>query len=118
MELNIGIKDEQKEFLVKTVNDFSLSGIEEIIQALVKEILNKYDSKIVFEEVRCVGECFSNDQFIKVKFDENVITKMKYIFSQYDFEDYDSELEELSKVIRCIIIFADQECDLSRIFLK
>ena len=118
MEINIGIKDEQKEFLTKTVNEYSLSGIEETIQLLVKEILNKYDSKIVFEEVRCVGECFSNDQFVKVKLDEKDISKMKDIFSQYDFEDYDSEEEELSKVIRSIIIFADQECDLSKVFIK
>ena len=117
MELNIGIKDEQKEFLTQTTNDYSLSGIEKTIQLLVKEMLNNFDSKIVFGEVRCVGECFSNDQFLKVKFDENDIEKMKDIFLQYDFEDYDSEEEELSKVIRCILIFADQECDLNKIFI-
>jgi len=118
MELNIGIKDEQKEFVNKTANDFSLSGIEETIQLLVKEMLNKFDSQIVFGEVRCVGECFSNDQFLKIKLEEKDIDKMKDIFLQYDFEEYDSEEEELSKVIRCIIIFADQECDLNKIFLN
>jgi len=117
MELNIGIKDEQKEFLNQTVSDFSFSGIEEAIQVLVKEILNEFDSQILFGEVRCVGECFSNDQFVKVKLDERDIAKMKDIFSKFDFEDYDSEEEELSKVIRCIIIFADQECDLSKVFV-
>ena len=111
MEINIGIKDEQKEFLTKTVNEYSLSGIEETIQLLVKEMVNKYDSKNVFEEVRCVGECFSNDQFIKVKLDGKDIEKMKDIFRQYDFEDYESEEEELSKVIRCIISYVDKECD-------
>ena len=118
MELNIGIKSEQKEFLNQTASEFSLSGIEETIQLLVKVMVNKYDSKNVFEEVRCVGECFSNDQFIKVKLDGKSIEKMKDIFRQYDFEDYESEEEELSKVIRCIITFADQECDLSKVFLK
>ena len=40
---------------------------------------------------------------------------MREIFQQYDFEDYDSE-EELSKIIRSIINFADQEGDLNKIF--
>ena len=118
MELNIGIKDEQKEFLKQTATEFSLSGIEETIQLLVKEMLNKFDNQIVFGEVRCVGECFSNDEFLKVKLDEKDIAIMKNIFLEYDFEEYDSEEEELSKVIRCIIIFADQECDLNKIFIK
>ena len=41
---------------------------------------------------------------------------MKEIFQQFDFEDYDSEEEELSKIIRSIINFADQEGDLNKIF--
>ena len=118
MQLNFGIKDEQKEFINQTANDYSLSGIEETIQLLVKEILNNSDPIIVFEEVRCVGECFSNDQFVKVKLDETDISKMKDIFCKFDFEDYSSEEEELSKVIRCIINYADKECDLSKIFIK
>jgi|TARA_B100002049_G_scaffold155124_1_gene115766 hypothetical protein len=41
---------------------------------------------------------------------------MREIFQQYDFEDYDSEEEELSKIVRSIINFADQEGDLNKIF--
>ena len=41
---------------------------------------------------------------------------MKGIFKKYDFEDYDSEEEELSKIVRSIINYADQEADIEKIF--
>ena len=116
MELNISLKDEQKEFLDQIVNDYSLEGIEETIQLLVKQILSEYDNENVFGEIRCVGECFSNENFIKLEMEDQLVTVMKDIFSEYDFEDYDSEEEELGKVIRSIINFVDQECDLNKIF--
>ena len=41
---------------------------------------------------------------------------MKEIFEQHEFEDYDSEDEELSKIVRSMINYADQEADLNKIF--
>ena len=43
---------------------------------------------------------------------------MREIFQQYDFEEYDSEEEELSKIVRSMINYADQECDLKNIFVR
>ena len=116
MKLNISLKDTQKEFLDQVVNDFSLGICEKSIQSLANGILNQYDNENVFGEIRCIGGCFSTEQSIQVEFDDEVITKMKKIFKQYDFEDYDSEEEELSKIIRSMINFADQEGDLNKIF--
>ena len=118
MELNISIKEEHGEFLNEVRNEFSFDGKEKTIKILVKEILDKFDYENVFGEIRCVGGCFSNDQFVKVKLDENLISEMRDIFKKYEFEDYDSEEEELSKVVRCIINFADQECELSKVLIS
>ena len=41
---------------------------------------------------------------------------MKEIFKQHDFEVYDSEEEEISKIVRSIINYVDQEADLDKIF--
>ena len=41
---------------------------------------------------------------------------MKEIFQQYDFEDYDSDEEKLSKIVRSIINYVDQEADLDKLF--
>ena len=116
MKLNLSLKDQQKEFMDQVVSDFSLGEIEISIQSLVKEMLNQDDNENVFGEIRCVGGCYSTDQSIQVELDDELISKMREIFQQYDFEDYDSEEEELSKIVRSIINFADQEGDLNKIF--
>ena len=41
---------------------------------------------------------------------------MKEIFQQYDFEDYDSDEEKLSKIVRSIINYVDQEADMDKLF--
>ena len=116
MKFNLSLKDQQKEFMDQVVSDFSLGEIEISIQSLVKEILNQDDNENVFGEIRCVGGCYSTDQLIQIELEDELISKMREIFHQYDFEDYDSEEEELSKIVRSIINFADQEGDLNKIF--
>ena len=118
MKFNISLKDQQKEFLDQVVSDFSLGEIEISIQNLVKEILNQDDNENVFGEIRCIGGCFSTDQSIEVELEDELISKMREIFQQYDFEEYDSEEEELSKIVRSMINYADQEGDLKNIFVR
>ena len=118
MKININLKDTQKEFLDQVVNNFSLGKVENSIQSLVKEILDQYDYENVFGEIRCIGGCFTTDQSIQVELEDELILRMKNIFQHYDFEDYDSEEEGLSKIIRSIINFADQEGAHNNIFAK
>ncbi|MDC0154678.1 hypothetical protein OAI91_00420 [bacterium] len=118
MKFNISLKDQQREFLEQVVSDFSLGEIEISIQNLVKEILNQDDNENVFGEMRCIGGCFSTDESIEVELEDELISKMREIFQQYDFEEYDSEEEELSKIVRSMINFAEQEGDLKNIFVR
>ena len=53
---------------------------------------------------------------ISVEFEDKQVLKMKEIFKQYEFEDYDSEEEELSKIVRSMINYVDQEADLDKLF--
>ena len=116
MELKISLKSEQKDFLDQIKEEYSIKGIGESIQLMTEKIIDEYDNKAVFGEIRCVGGCFSEDESIKIEIGDEIILKMKKIFQEYDFEEYDSEEEELGKVIRSIINFADQEADLKKIF--
>ena len=116
MKINIILKDEQKEFLAQVMNDYSLKNMETSIQSLVSEILNNYDHENVFGEIRCIGGCFSTDVTISVELEDEQVLKMKKIFQQYDFEDYDSDEEELSKIVRSMINYVDQEADLDKLF--
>ena len=116
MKINVILKDEQKEFLDQVINDYSLKNTETSIQSLVSEILDNYDHVNVFGEIRCIGGCFSTDETISVELEDEQVLKKKKIFQQYDFEDYDSEEEELSKIVRSMINYVDQEADLDKLF--
>ena len=116
MKINVTLKDEQKEFLDQVINDYSLDNTETSIQSLIGKILDNYDHNNVFGEIRCIGGCFSTDDTISVEFNDEHLSKMKEIFKQYEFEDYDSEEEELSKIVRSMLNFADQEADLDKLF--
>ena len=116
MKINIILKDEQKEFLAQVINDYSLDNTETSIQFLVRRLLDNYDHNNVFGEIRCIGGCFSTDETISVDLEDDQVLKMKEIFQQYEFEDYDSEEEELSKIVRSMINYADQEAELEKLF--
>jgi len=116
MKISVILKDEQKEFLDQVMNDYSLKDMETSIQFLVSKILNNYDHENVFREIRCIGGCFSTDETISVELEDEQVLKMKEIFQQYDFEDYDSDEEELSKIVRSMINYVDQEADLDKLF--
>ena len=116
MKINVILKDEQKEFLDQVMNDYSLKDMETSVQFQVSEILNNYDHENVFGEIRCIGGCFSTDETISVELEDEQVLKMKEIFQQYDFEDYDSDEEKLSKIVRSIINYVDQEADMDKLF--
>ena len=116
MKINIILKDEQKEFLDQLMNDYSLKNMETSVQSLVSKILDNHDHENVFGEIRCIGGCFSTDETISVELEDEKVLKMKEIYNKYDFEIYDSEEEELSKIVRSIINYADQEADIEKIF--
>ena len=116
MKINIILKDEQKEFLDQLMNAYSLKNMETSIQSLVSKILKNYDYENVFGEIRCIGGCFSTDETISVELEDEQVIKMKEIFQQYDFEDYDSNEEELGKIVRSMINYVDQEADLDKLF--
>jgi len=116
MKINVTVKDDHQEFLNNASNDYSLGGADQAIRSLVKYSLTQDENDQIFSEIRCAGECYSADQAIPVELEDKAIAKLKEIFQQYDFEDYDSEEEELGKTIRCMINFANQDGDLSQIF--
>ena len=116
MKINIFLKEEQKEFLDQVINDHSLQNVETSIKSLVSVVLENHKHEDVFGKIRCIGGCFSIDETISVELDDEHLSKMKEIFKKYDFEDYDSEEEELSKIVRSIINYADQEADIEKIF--
>ena len=70
----------------------------------------------VFGDYRCVGDCYSTEQSVEIELDDETVSKIKGIFQKYDFDDYYSEGEEISKIIRSMINFADEEENIKTFF--
>ena len=116
MKVNITLKDPQKECLDKVTSDLSLENNEKTIHKLIHGIFELNQDDEVFGDYRCVGDCYSTDQSVEIELDDETVSKIKGIFQKYDFDDYDSEEEEISKIIRSMINFADEEEDIKTIF--
>ena len=116
MRVKITLKDPQKEWLNKITNDFSLQNNEKTIHKLISGISELNQNDDVFGEYRCVGDCYSTDQSIKVELEDETVSKIKDIFEKYDFDAYDSEEEEISKIIRSMINFLEEEENIKKIF--
>ena len=117
MKLNITLKIQQKECLDKFTSDLSLENNENTVYRLINSIFELSQNDEIFGDYRCVGECNSNEQSLKLELDAETVSKIKEIYQKYDFDDYDSEDEEISKVIRTMINFADEEENISTIFI-
>ena len=116
MRVKITLKDPQKEWLNKITNDFSLQNNEKTIHKLIRGISELNQNDDVFGEYRCVGDCYSTDQFLEVELEDETVSKIKDIFQKYDFDAYDSEEEEISKIIRSMINFLEEEENIKKIF--
>ena len=116
MKIDVTVKSTHQEFLNEVVRDYSLGGADHAIRSLIQYSLSQNGHDQIFGEIRCVGACHAADQSIPVELEDETIAALKEIFQQHDLGDYDSEEEELSKSIRCMINFANQDGNLSAIF--
>ena len=116
MKVKITLKDPQKECLDKVTSDLSLENNEKTIHKLIHGIFELNQDDEVFGDSGCVGDCYSTEQSVEIELNDETVSKIKDIFQKYDFDDYDSEEEGISKIIRSMINFVDEEEDIKTIF--
>ena len=116
MKVKITLKEPQKECLDKVKSDLSLENHEKTIHKLIHGIFELNQDDEVFGDYRCVGDCYSTEQSVEIELDDETVSKIKDIFQKYEFDDYHSEEEEISKIIRSMINFVDEEEDIKTIF--
>ena len=116
MRVKVTLKDPQKECIDKITSDLSLENHEKTIKKLIHGIFELNQNDDVFGDSRCVGDCYSTEQSVEIEMDDKTVSKIKDIFQKYDFDDYESEEEEISKIIRSMINYVDEEEDIKTIF--
>ena len=120
MKLNVSLKYNHQDVLDQFLKDFAISNREDVLLAIIKFSL-KYDHPDdIFGEEReeCNGGCFNAEPAITIELDIDLLKKMKQIYHNYTFDDYDSEDEEISKTIRCKINYANSDGDPKEIFYE
>ena len=117
MKFQLSLKSTQESILSDLKNKSAVDSLDELVKKSVKAALelDKNDEIFGSDREQCVGGCFAAAPTIELDLDDTDYNKLTEIFKNYDFADYESEEEEVSKTIRCIINFIDQEPSLIKI---
>ncbi len=113
MKFNLSLKDTQITIIEDLKNKYPTNSNEEIVKKYVSAALqlNKNDMIFDIEREKCSGGCFASEPKFEVDMDEGDFRKLKDIYENYDFDDYKTYEEKVSKIIRCIFNFIEDEPD-------
>tara|TARA_B100000686_G_scaffold174110_1_gene181282 strand:- start:2416 stop:2769 length:354 start_codon:yes stop_codon:yes gene_type:complete len=113
MRFNLWLKDTHMKVIEKLKEKHSATSDEEIITKYVKSAIRLQDDDSIFGSAReqCGGGCFASEPQFEIDMGEDDFNKLKSVYQSYEFEEYDTEEEEISKTIRCIINFVDYHPD-------
>ena len=113
MKFKLFLKNTHLDMLEDLSERYGVNNKEELIKKCIETALKLNDNDLIFDEVReqCIT-CFASEPHFDLEIDDIDYDNLKQIFKHYDFNNYDTEEEEVSKTIRCIINFFDEEPDL------
>ena len=116
-KFTLNLKEPQLEVINDLKKKFSISSNKEMVNKCIKSALNLNKNDLIFSPIRekCKGGCFASEPQFDIDINEDIFTQLKKIYIENGFDDYKTEEEEVSKVIRCIINFFKDETDLIKI---
>ena len=114
MKFNLSLKDTHMDIIDGLKEKHSVSSNAEVIKRYVKSAIRFQNDDLIFgsDREQCVGGCFSSEPKFEIEMDEDDFNKLRQVFQKYDFEDYETEEEQISKTIRCVVNFVHEEPDL------
>tara|TARA_B100001769_G_C21794696_1_gene433094 strand:+ start:13 stop:372 length:360 start_codon:yes stop_codon:yes gene_type:complete len=115
MKFSLFLKDTHMKVIEKLKEKHSGTSDQDIVKKYVKAAIQLNDDDLIFGSAReqCGGGCFASEPYFEIEMDEGDFNKLKSVYENqsYEFEEYDSEEEEISKTIRCILNFVDYQPD-------
>jgi len=115
MKFNLFLKDTHMKVIEKLKEKHSGTSDQDIVKKYVKAAIQLNNDDLIFGSAReqCGGGCFASEPYFEIEMDEGDFNKLKSVYENqsYEFEEYDSEEEEISKTIRCILNFIDYQPD-------
>ena len=115
MKFSLFLKDTHMKVIEKLKEKHSGTSDQDIVKKYVKAAIQLNDDDLIFGSAREQGGggCFASEPYFEIEMDEGDFNKLKSVYENqsYEFEEYDSEEEEISKTIRCILNFVDYQPD-------
>jgi len=115
MKFSLFLKDTHMKVIEKLKEKHSGTSDQDIVKKYVKAAIQLNNDDLIFGSAReqCGGGCFASEPYFEIEMDEGDFNKLKSVYENqsYEFEEYDSEEEEISKTIRCILNFVDYQPD-------
>ena len=115
MKFSLFLKDTHMKVIEKLKKKHSGTSDQDIVKKYVKAAIQLNNDDLIFGSAReqCGGGCFASEPYFEIEMDEGDFNKLKSVYENqsYEFEEYDSEEEEISKTIRCILNFVDYQPD-------
>ena len=110
----LNLKEPQLDIINYLKNRFSISSDREMVNKCIKSALNLKKNDLIFSSVseKCRGGCFASEPQFEIFINEDIFIQLLKIYTENEFDNYRTNEEEVSKVIRCIINFFKDETDL------
>ena len=114
MKFNLSLKYSHLWVIDDLKEKNSISSNQEIVKRCVSSALQLQDDDSIFGTIReqCGDGCFASEPQFEVDMQESDFNRLRQIYKDYDFMEYGSEEEEISKTVRCIIKFIEEKADL------
>tara|TARA_Y100000814_G_scaffold20138_1_gene13720 strand:+ start:285 stop:638 length:354 start_codon:yes stop_codon:yes gene_type:complete len=114
MKFNLSLKYSHLWVIDDLKEKNSISSNQEIVKRCVSSALQLQDDDSIFGTIReqCGEGCFASEPQFEVDMEESDFNRLRQIYKDYDFMEYGSEEEEISKTVRCIIKFIEEKADL------
>jgi len=113
MRVKLSLKDTHVMIIDKLKETHSIASNEEIVSRYVTSALHHGDLESIFGTPReqCGAGCFEAEPRFEITIDDTDYNKLCKIYQDYAFQPYVTKDEEISKTIRCIFNFVDDEPD-------
>ena len=111
IKFNLRLKEPHLKAISDLKEKFLAKSDQEIVNKCIESALNLNKKDMIFSTVKekCSGGCYASEPQFDIELDENTFMQLKKIYINNNFDDYKTEEERISKVIRCIINFFEDE---------
>ena len=113
VKVNLSLKDSQVMIIESLKEKHSIDSSEEIVSRCVTSALSHGDLESIFGTPReqCGAGCFDAEPRFEINVEDADYESLGRIYEDYVFQPYVTKDEEISKTIRCVLNFVEEEPD-------